>query len=67
LSFPIFERTDTVYIEKERFTLVRKGNDVVDISPPGRFCPLYQRRHYRQDTPRWRKVVRFVSDEVIDW
>ena len=67
LSFPIFERTDSVYIEKERFTLVRKGNEVVDISPPGRFCPLYQRRHYRQDTPRWRKVVRFVSDDVIDW
>ena len=43
LTFPIGERTDVVYIEKERFTLVRKGNDVVSISPPGRFCPLYQR------------------------
>ena len=67
MAFPITERTDTVWIEKERFTLVRKGNDVVAIDPPGRICPLYQREHYRVSSTRWRKAQRFVSREEIYW
>ena len=67
LTFPIVERTDVVHIEKQRFTLVRRGNEVVSIDPPGRYCPLYQRHHYREGTPRWRKINRFVSDNLIDW
>jgi hypothetical protein len=67
LTFPIDERTDVVYIEKERYTLVRKGNEVVAIDPPGRNCPLYQRDHYRVDSTRWRKVERFVSKEQIGY
>ena len=67
LTFPIVERTDVVQVEKQPFTLVRKGNEVVSIDPPGRTHPLYQRERYREDTPRWRKVTRFVSSERIDW
>ena len=67
LSFPIPSRTDVVHIEKERFTLQRKGNDVISISPPGRNCPLYQRQHYKENEPRWRKVTRFVSEDRIEW
>ena len=67
MTFPIEERTDTAWIEKERFTLVRKGNDVVAIDPPGRICPLYQREHYRVSTARWRRMERFVSKEEIHW
>ena len=67
LTFPIGERTDVVHIEKQRFTLVRKGNDVVSIDPPGRFHPLYQRQHYRDNATRWRSMERFVSDETIHW
>ena len=67
MTFPIVERTDRVWIEKESYTLVRKGNDVVAIDPPGRICPLYQREHYRVDSTRWRKLERFVSDEDIYW
>ena len=67
VTFPIAERTDTVWIEKEKYTLVRKGNDVVAIDPPGRSCPLYQRDHFRQESTRWRKIQRFVSDECICW
>ena len=67
LTFPINERTDDVYIEKRKYTLVRKGNDVVSIDPPGRICPLYEREHYRTDTTRWRKIERFVSNESIHW
>ncbi len=67
LSFPIPERQETTYVEKEKYTVVIKGNEVVNIEPPGKYCPLYQRQHYRADTTRWKKVERFVSDQVIHW
>ncbi|MBI2940864.1 MAG: hypothetical protein HYY04_10545 [Chloroflexi bacterium] len=67
LTFAIFERTDVVSIEKQRFVLVRRGNEVVSIEPHGRYHPLYQRDHYRDGTTRWRMACRFVSDESIDW
>ena len=67
LIFPIEERTDVVHIQKQRFTLVRKGNEVVSIDPAGRYCPLYQRQHYRDDAPRWRKVERVISHEEFAW
>ena len=67
ISFPIGEHVEHVDIEKRRYILTVKGNDVVNIDPPGRFCPLYQRDHYREDSTRWRKVRRFVSDESVYW
>lgn len=67
LAFPIEERTDEIFVEKRRYRVVRRGNDVVWIDPPGRYHPLYQRAHYRQDETRWFEVSRFVSDEWIDW
>ncbi|MDP6438481.1 MAG: glycoside hydrolase family 127 protein, partial [Candidatus Brocadiia bacterium] len=65
LSFPISERTDVVNIEKRAYTLVRKGNEVVSIDPPGRYYPFYQREHYRSNTTRWRTIERFVCRERI--
>ena len=67
MRFPIAERTDTVWIEKERYRLVRKGNEVVAIDPPGKVCPLCRREHYRQNETRWRSVERFIPDKVIHW
>ena len=67
VTFPIAERTDVVYIEKRKYTLVRRGNDVVSIFPRGRYYPFYQREHYRSGEPRWRKLTRFVTDQQIDW
>jgi hypothetical protein len=66
-TFPISERTETVDIEKQRYLLTIKGNTVVDIDPPGRFCPFYERDFYRDDVTRWKKVERFVSDEELYW
>jgi hypothetical protein len=66
LTFPIPLRTDHVQIQKRPYTLVRKGNDVISIDPPGRYCPTYQREHYRSNAPRWRPVTRFVSREKVD-
>ena len=54
-------------VEKDRYTLVRKGNEVVVIDPPGRYAPLYQRDHYRENQVRWRMASRFVAKEAIHW
>ncbi len=67
LTFPIQETSEDVYVEKRRFTITRKGNEVVDVYPPGVYCPLYQRAHYRVDHTRWREIERFVSEEQITW
>jgi len=67
LTFPIRERTDAVIIEKHKYTLVRRGNEVIHIDPPGRNRPLYQRGHYRCGTTLWRQIVRFAPDEEIAW
>ena len=67
VNFPISERKVETNIEKQNYFLTIKGNDVVDIYPRGRFCPLYQRRVYRENTTRWKKVGRFVSPEPVYW
>jgi hypothetical protein len=67
LIFPIPERTDRVIVEKRPYTLIRRGNEVVHIDPPGRNCPLYQRGHYRQGETLWTNVRRFVPAQEIAW
>ena len=67
LSFPIFERTDQVRIQGKDYTLIRRGNDVVHIDPPGKYCPLYQREKYRENKVHTKKVQRFVANQQIDW
>jgi hypothetical protein len=67
LEFPIFERTDRVTIWKQDYTLVRRGNDVVWIDPPGKNRPLYQRGHFRGEETLWRKADWFVPDQEINW
>ncbi|MAG35295.1 MAG: hypothetical protein CL878_03475 [Dehalococcoidia bacterium] len=67
LTFPISEREVEVDIEKQRYVLIIKGNEVVSIDPPGRFYPFYQRDHYRENVVRWRKTTRFVSAEDVYW
>lgn len=66
LTFPISERTDNVWIEKRQYTILRKGNDVVSIDPPGIHYPLYQRNRYRANQAPMRTVTRFVSTEIAD-
>ncbi len=67
LQFPIRERTDKVSLQGSEYTIVRRGNDVVWIDPPGKYFPSYQRGHYRKGEPLYRKVTRFVSDEDFGW
>ena len=67
LSFPIEERKVETDIQSRHYHLIVRGSDVVDIYPRGRFCPLYQRDHYREPATRWKKVTRFVADSPIHW
>ena len=67
MTFPIFERTDKVKIQGNEYTLIRKGNDVVHIDPPGKYCPLYQRDKYRENKVRTKNVERFVAQQQIEW
>ena len=67
LTFPIFERTDCVIIEKRPYTRVRLGNEVVWIDPPGTNGPLYLRGYYRQGETLWQNVRRFVPAAEIPW
>jgi DUF1680 family protein len=67
LEFPIFERLDKVTIWHQEYTLIRRGNNVVWIDPPGKNCPLYQNDHYRQGRTLWRTVTRFIPENDIPW
>ena len=67
LWFPISERTDVVRIMGKDYTLIRKGNDVVHIDPPGKYCPLYQREKYRDNKVHTKTTTRFVASQQIDW
>ena len=67
IQFPIYERTEIVIVEKQKYTIVLRGNEVVNIDPPGVNNPLYQRGHYRNGETLWKKVTRFAPDVEIKW
>jgi hypothetical protein len=66
-EFPIHERSQQVTIEGRPYNILRRGNDVVAIDPPGKNGPLYQRAHYRSGETLWRQTTRFVPDEELEW
>ena len=43
-TVPIKERTDVRWIQGTKYTIVRRGNDVVFIDPPGREVPALSAR-----------------------
>jgi hypothetical protein len=61
LTFPIIERTVDTQIGERSYTLVIKGNDVVDIRPAGIRYPYYQRSHYRQPIAPLIELQRYVG------
>ena len=66
--FPIEEKTVRLKIGTVDATLVIRGATVVDITPEGRYCPLYQNREkYRTGKIQWKNTTRFVPDEDIEW
>jgi hypothetical protein len=66
VSFPISERTLTNQkIGSGVYKLELRGNNVVSIDPPGKYCPMYT--SYQAKIAPQRTVRRFLSDEQIDW
>lgn len=53
--------------QKRKYTLVRRGNEIVDIYPKRQHSPYYRREQYRTGQPHWLKVTRYVSDRPISW
>ena len=67
LNFPISEKCYKIGWVGHNYNVVSKGNEIVSIDPPGKYCPFYQREHYRQNQTRWKKVRRFVPAQELDW
>ena len=67
LEFPIREKTERIFIEKHKYSIVLRGSDVVWIDPPGKNRPLYQRGHYRNGITLLKKTLRFVPEREISW
>ena len=67
VTFPIGLQTFDINVLGSYYKIVRKGNEVVTIDPAGKYCPFYQRAHYRTNSARWKKATRFVSDKKVDW
>jgi len=65
LDCPIQERREKRTIMSKDYALVVRGNEIVDIDPPGRICPIFRRPQYRQEKTRWRDVTRFVSEQEV--
>ena len=62
LEFPIPEKTEDIIVEKHKYRVTLRGNDVVYIDPPGKNKPIYQKDHYRKGRTLWKKIIRFVPE-----
>ena len=67
IRFPIGEQTRFVNIMTRKYRLTLRGHDVVDIDPPGKLGPLYQRERYRNDAVAWQKRERFAPERQLYW
>ena len=61
LTFPISERTVQAQIGDGSYGLTIKGNEVVDIQPPGLSYPFYARAPYRQSSAPLIELQRYVG------
>ncbi len=67
MTFPISERTEDIAVDQKPYRVIIKGNTVVNINPPGKVGPLYQRARYRENQARWHKVQWFAPDKELLW
>ncbi len=63
VTFPIADQTVEGVMGTRSYTLTIRGDTVVEIDPPGKLAPLYQRERYRSGEVEWKEVARFVADE----
>jgi len=67
VEFPIQVRPIETVMGGKSYGLRIKGNEVVNIQPDGKICPIYQRDHYWHGPVRYKKVTRFCPQETINW
>ncbi len=61
LTFPISERTVQAQIGDGSYDLTIKGNEVVEIHPPGLLYPSYERARYRHSSAPLIQLQRYVG------
>jgi hypothetical protein len=67
VTLPIQEHRVRETIGNVAYVLDFKGNTLVNIDPPGKNGPLYQRAQYRSSKAPTRRVDRFVAEQTINW
>jgi len=67
LELELTETTASIIVEKHKYKIWLRGNDVVDIKPRGDICPLFTKSRYASGEVLYKKVTRFVTDEDINW
>ncbi|GAH46415.1 unnamed protein product, partial [marine sediment metagenome] len=67
LTYPLREEERKEEIGGGEFLLHWKGDTVVEISPPGRIYPLYQRRNYLTSEAPQKRVSYHVPSKEIHW
>lgn len=60
ISFPIAEKIVHTTIGERPYQLTIRGNEVVEIDPPGTFYPYYRRSHFRQENAPLIEYNRYV-------
>jgi hypothetical protein len=63
--WPLTERCERLHIIDKDYDVVVRGNEIVDIDPPGEHYPIFGKPHYRTGETRWHTLERFVADRVV--
>lgn len=63
---PIAERSEMMETFGNRYRMTIKGNEIIDIDPPGTRHPIFRKPQYRSDETRWRTVERFVAERLVE-
>ena len=70
IHFPLETSTEKIQFNGKEFTLLFKGNTLIEISPrdsgPDEYR-IYLRDYYKKDKAPMKKVSRYVSDALIPW
>ena len=62
---PLPETRRTAHLAGRDFTLIARGNEIVNVDPAGDRCPIFIKPQYQTDETTWRTVERFVADDVL--
>ena len=73
VTYPLRELVETVPIggavdvTPPEYTLTWSGDTVVEISPEGTVCPLYQREYFRQEEAPMKMTTFYYPEEELSF